>query len=219
MPTYDLSHPLETGMPGYPGTEPVEIEPTATVVDEGYRTTRLWIDSHTGTHVDAPAHMLPDGRALGSYPPETFRFAARLVDARPLEARQPIDEDVLRAASGALRDVDLVVVRTGWDAHWETDRYVDHPYLTAGAAEFLVDRNCHLGVDALNVDPTPSPAAEADEPDGFPVHRVLFADERLILENLRGLERLPVDESFEIHAYPLAIADVDASPVRAVAVV
>ncbi|MFC4248487.1 cyclase family protein [Natribaculum luteum] len=219
MPTYDLSHSLESGMPVYPGDPPVEIEPAATVEEDGYRTTSLDVDTHAGTHVDAPAHLLADGRTLDEYPLETFRFAARLVDLRPLAAREPIDADALYSAvdADAALEADLLAVCTGWAAHWGTDRYFEHPFLTDGAADLLVEWNCHLGIDAPNVDPTPTATARDGEPDGYPAHRVLFADGRLIVENLRALESVPCE--FDVHAYPLSVRNADGSPVRAVAVV
>lgn len=219
MTSYDLSHPIEPGMSVYPGTSPIRVEPTATVEADGYRTTAIEIDSHAGTHVDAPAHMLADGATIDELPVDTFQFAARLADCRPLDPRAEIDVETLTAAlDGDLGEaVDLLVVRTGWDDHWGTDRYFDHPYLTREAAEWLADRGLHLGIDALNVDPTPTDAAKSTEPTGYPVHYALFSSHCLLVENLRGVGRLP--SRFELHAYPLAVRDGDAAPVRAVAVV
>jgi len=202
-------------MPVYPGTEPVAVEHSATLAADGYRTTRLDLDSHAGTHVDAPAH-LTDGPGLEAFPVERFRFDAAKADVRPVDAREAVGVERLREAlAAAPREVDLVAVVTGWDDHWGTERYFDHPYLTAEAATWLADRGCDLGVDAVNPDPTPTERAVAEEPDGFPVHERMFEAESLIVENLRGLDRPP--ERFELHAQPLRFADADASPVRAVA--
>src|SRR6056297_58823 len=219
MASYDLAHPIESGMCVYPDTPPVRVEPTATVEADGYRTTAVELDSHAGTHVDAPAHMLADGATVDELPVDTFRFTARLADCRPLDPRAEIDVGTLTAAlDGDLDEaVDLLVVRTGWDDHWGTDRYFDHPYLAREAADWLADRGLHLGIDALNVDPTPTDGAAADEPTGYPVHHALFSSDCLLIENLRGLDGLP--PRFELHAYPLAVRGGDAAPVRAVAVV
>ncbi|QLH78500.1 cyclase family protein [Halosimplex rubrum] len=215
MRPLDLSHSLATDMPVYPGTEPVRVEPDATLDTDGYRTTRLDLDSHAGTHVDAPAH-LTDGPSLDEFPVDRFRFDAAAADLRPLDAREPVSLDALRDALAVdPHEVDLVAVVTGWDRHWGNDRYFEHPYLTAEAAAWLADRDCDLGVDTVNPDPTPAERAGDDEPDGFPVHERLFERERVIVENLRGLDRTP--ERFELHAYPLRFAGADASPVRAVA--
>lgn len=215
MSPFDLSHRLATGMPVYPGTEPVTVEPSATLATDGYRTTRLDLDSHAGTHVDAPAHLV-DGPALGEFPVGRFRFDAAKADLRPLDAREAVGVDALRdALADDPGEVDLVAVVTGWDDHWGDERYFDHPYLTADAAAWLADRGCDLGVDTVNPDPTPTDRACADEPDGYPVHERLFEADRLIVENLRGLDRLP--ERFALHALPLRVDGADASPVRAVA--
>lgn len=208
--TYDLSHPIETGMQTYPDDPPVDVSDHATVDADGYRVSALGMGSHAGTHVDAPSHTEPQGRTLGDFPVGTFRFEARVVDLRDLAARDPIPPDAVPD------DVaDLLVLRTGWDEHWGTDRYRDHPFLTRAAAERCVDRGYHVGTDALNVDPTPSVHAGDDEPDGFGAHHALLGADRLIVENLTGLD--PVPERFTLHAYPLPL-DADGAPVRAVAV-
>ncbi len=220
MASYDLSHPIADGMPVYPGDPPVGVDQLATIEADGYRQTAIGIDSHTGTHIDAPAHMIADGRTIDEFPVETFRFAAHRVDCTGVDPRAQIGVDELTAGvDGDLPDaVDLLVVQTGWDNYWGTDRYFDHPYLSSEAADWLVDRGLHLGVDTPNVDPTPTENAADDEQAGYPVHRRLLGDGRLLLENLRGLARLP--DRFELHAYPLSIrGEGDGAPVRAVAVV
>lgn len=219
MPSYDLSHPIESEMCVYPDTPPVRVDPTATVESDGYRATSLLLDSHAGTHIDAPAHMLADGTTIDRLPVDTFQFEAIKADCRPLDPREPIGVETILSGVSETPEamVDLLVVQTGWDDHWGTGRYFDHPYLTAEAAEWVADRELHLGIDALNVDPTPTDNATSDEPAGYPVHHGLFSSDRLLVENLRGLGRLPA--RFELHAYPLAIRDGDAAPVRAVAIV
>lgn len=220
MPSYDLSQPITDGMAVYPGDPPVDVAELATIEADGYRQSSLTIDSHTGTHIDAPAHMIDDGRRLAEFPVETFQFTARRVDCTGLKRRAEIGVDALAGGhSGGLSDaVDLLVVQTGWDDYWNTDQYFDHPFVTTPAADWLVDRGLHLGVDTPNVDPTPTDNAADDEPAGYPVHRRLLGDGRLLVENLRGLSRLP--DRFELHAYPLSIQDGgDGAPVRAIGVV
>lgn len=219
MPSYDLSQPIADGMPVYPEDPPVDVEPVATLESDGYCQTALDIDTHTGTHIDAPAHMIADGRTIDEFPVETFRFAAHRVDCTGLDPRAEIGLAELTAESngGLPEAVDLIVVQTGWDDYWGTDCYFDHPYINIEAADWLVDHDVHLAIDAPNVDPTPTSRATANESEGYPVHQRLLSSDRLLLENLRGLDRLPVQ--FELHAYPLLIHEGDGAPVRAVAVV
>lgn len=116
MPSYDLSHPIESDMCVYPDTPPVRVEPTTTVETDGYRTTAIEMDSHAGTHVDAPAHMLDDGATIDQLPIGTFQFSAHRVDCRPLEPRTPIGvETIADGVPDSPDGVDLLVVQTGWD--------------------------------------------------------------------------------------------------------
>jgi kynurenine formamidase len=210
MATYDLSHPLETGMQTYPDDPDVTLTPHADFEADGYRVTALSLGSHTGTHVDAPSHTEREGKTLGEFALDTFRFDAQVTNVR-LGAREPVDVADLPEPT----DADLIVLHTGWDEHWGTARYLDHPYLTREAADWCVEHDYHVATDALNVDPTPSPNARETEPSGLGAHHALLGAGRLIYENLTGLGRLP--PRFEFHGYPLAL-DGDGSPVRAVAI-
>ena len=215
MPTHDLTHPLDETTTVYPGDPPVELAPAATHAADGYRVTELRLGSHAGTHVDAPSHTEPDGRTLDDFAVERFAFDARLVDCSEKGAREPIRRDDLPDDIDA--GADLLVVRTEWDAHWGSDRYFDHPYLTAETAAWCAERGLNVGVDAMSPDPTPSESGSdrADEPSGVPAHRELLGRDRLVVENLTNLGDLP--DRFEVRAYPLALA-ADGAPVRAVAV-
>jgi kynurenine formamidase len=229
----DLSRPIETGMPTYPGDPEVTLAPDATHAADGYATSELRTGTHAGTHVDAPRHTLPDGATVDEADPGRFAFDARLVDLRPLEPREPIAAEALSAALGDEPEadrgesaVDLLVCRTGWAARWGTDRYRDHPYLTATAARRLRDRGVGVGLDAFGPDPTPAgPSVEgaaADgsnpsdaEPTGTPAHDVFLTADLPIVENLCGLDGVPT--RFRLYAFPLRLRDGDGSPVRAVA--
>lgn len=208
MALHDLSHGLDSGLP-YPGDPAASVTPHATIEADGYRVADVACTTHSGTHVDAPAHLLEDGATLGDYDAETFRFDAHVVDCTAYDAREPIPVEAVPAT-----DADLLVLYTGFDDHWGAEAYFDHPYLTSGAAERCAERGYHVGLDAPSVDPTPSENATSDEPAGFPAHHALLGDGRLILENLTNLATLP--ERVTVHAYPLPV-DADGAPVRAVA--
>ena len=233
MPTRDLTHPLDESTAVYPGDPPVRLAPAATHDEDGYRVTDLRLGSHSGTHVDAPSHTEPDGKDVDEFAVDRFAFDARLVDCSGKDAREPIRRDELaskvddeKANHGEANDeevggADLLVVRTGWDAHWGTDRYFDHPYLDREAAAWCADRGLSVGLDALSPDPTPTRGdgeakAKTTEPDGVPAHRELLGEGRLVVENLCDLGGLP--DRFEVRAYPLALSGADGAPVRAVAV-
>lgn len=205
----DISHAIETGMPVYPGDPTVTVDPVSDYEETGFRVCSLELGTHSGTHVDAPSHFVESGETLGCYDVDTFSFDARLVDIQAAP-REPIGLDSMPEST----DHDLLVIATGWDRHWTSKRYRDHPYITEAVADWCVDHDFHLAVDFLSPDPTPTPNASADEPTDFPVHRRVLGAGNLIFENFTNLHGLP--ERLTVHAYPLNV-DADGAPVRAVA--
>lgn len=210
MPLQDLTHPIENGMQTFPGDPDVCVARAAELDADGVRVCRVELGSHAGTHVDAPSHTEPNGATLGAYEVDAFRFETRVVDCTDLGAREAIPP----ARVPDCDEADLLAFRTGWDAHWGSERYLDHPYLSPAAAERCAERGVAVAVDALNPDPTPTGDAGDDEPEGFPAHHALLGEGLLVLENLTRLDTVP--RRFTLHAYPLHL-DADGAPVRAVA--
>jgi len=194
----------------FPGDPEVELSDHATVMEDGYRVQALRCGSHSGTHVDAPSHIKPDGATLDTFQIERFRLDAVLADCTEHGPRDPIGPDALPTT-----DADIVVVRTGWSDHWGDHKYRNHPYLTPAAAEFCVNQGYDIAVDMLNPDPTPTEQADPTEPSGFPVHQQILGERSLIFENLTNLAGLPT--RFTLTAFPLKLAEADGAPVRAVA--
>jgi kynurenine formamidase len=221
MPTYDCSQPVESGMPVYPGDDPVRVEENCTVPEDGSNIREIRCTTHTGTHVDAPSHKVADGPTLSEFDVSSFAFEARVVDCTPCAERERLTTGVLPPGlpeGEADGTPEMVLFHTGWSEHWGTERYRDSPYLDAGLAAWCAERGLHVGVDTFSPDPVPSadPDREGgDEPTDQPAHAALCGADRLIVENLRGLGRLP--ERVRLAAYPLAVVDGDGSPVRAIA--
>jgi arylformamidase len=80
MRLFDLTHPLGPEAPVFPGDEPVRVWPCAALVPDGYRASRLELGTHSGTHVDAPAHLFAKGAALGELPLDLWIGPALLLD-------------------------------------------------------------------------------------------------------------------------------------------
>ena len=87
MKMLDLTHCITPEMPVYPGTEPPRLTAACTMEKDGFRETLLEMYSHTGTHMDAPAHMLPNGRTLDDFPAETFAGRGFVLDCRGAAGR------------------------------------------------------------------------------------------------------------------------------------
>lgn len=211
----DLSHTVEDGMITYRGLPaPVvcdflsrEASRPHYAAGTTFHIGRIEMVANTGTYVDAPFHRHADGRDLSELPLES------LTELPGVVARAPAGERRLGPAlfEGLELRGRAVLVATGWDRHWRTDRYFEgHPYLTRDAALYLRDAGAALvGIDSLNID---------DTDDGErPAHTILLGADVPIAEHLCRLDRLP-DSAFRFHAAPVKVKRFGTFPVRAYAV-
>ena len=205
MKVYDLTHTIRNDMPVYPGTEQPRLTTACTIEEVGYRETLLHMYSHTGTHMDAPAHMLPDGAALDRYPGEKFVGAAIVVDCR---GEKVISLPLLQRYD--LSGVDFVLFCTGWDKKWGTPAYYENfPCLTAEAAAYLAALPLKgVGEASISLDPCDSTE--------FPNHITLMKAGFINTENLTGLDAL-LGRRFTFVTLPLKFENADGCSCRAIA--
>ena len=198
----DLTRPLGATAPVFPGDPPAMLECIATVRDHGFASHRIAASVHTGTHIDAPAHMQEGGKLLSDIGVERYFGRGVLVDARGTTA---VTATALKNIE--LRRGDIVLVLTGWSAQYGSKRYyADYPEIAPSFAQLLADAHVSLvGMD------TPSP----DRPH-YLVHKLLLSRDVLIIENLTRLEELQEIKEFEVTALP-AYWEADAAPIRVVA--
>ena len=204
----DLSHPIVDGMMVYPGDPGVHLGPALELDRDGAAVTSVRMGSHTGTHVDAPAHTVAGGRTM-----DAVRLDELVGDALVIRVDGLDDRAMIGVADlGDLPDrvPAIVVVDTRWAAHFGSERALRHPAVSAEAARELVDRGMRvLAVDTLSPDPTD--AAGTTE---FPVHGIVLGADGLIVENVANLDGLP--PRVRIGFFPLRLGT-DGAPVRAVA--
>ena len=205
MKVYDLTHTIKNDMPVYPGTEQPKLTTACTIEAAGYRETLLHMFSHTGTHMDAPAHMLLDGAALDSYGADKFTGTSVVVDCREQAA---ITLPLLQGYD--LNGVDFVLFCTGWDKKWGSpDYYAGFPCLTADAAAYLAALPLKgVGEDSISLDP-------CDSVD-FPNHITLLGADFVNTENLTGLDAL-IGRRFTFVTLPLKFENSDGCSCRAIA--
>eukprot|EP00831_Metopus_contortus_P021116 TRINITY_DN19404_c0_g2_i1.p1 TRINITY_DN19404_c0_g2~~TRINITY_DN19404_c0_g2_i1.p1 ORF type:complete len:286 (+),score=40.27 TRINITY_DN19404_c0_g2_i1:109-966(+) len=209
MRTIDLSHPIHTGMPVYPGDFSPDVRRTRFIRRDKFAEMQLTITSHTGTHVDTAGHLFEDAPGLDGLGPDNFTGWGAVADLanRP----KPIIEQADLAFLSDTEVPDFVLIRTGWDRHWQTGRYYqDYPILSETAARYLGG----LELKGLGLD-TPSP--DVVDTLELPAHRILFDHGMVIVENLTNLGELP-PKDFLFCCLPLKIKDGEASPVRAVGI-
>ncbi len=195
MAIIDLTLPITDKLPVFPGDKAPVIETAATIANEGWNALRYSFGTHFATHIDAPFHMLEDGKKLTEFPPETFIGEAILIDVRG----QSIISDPLEN----VREGDIVFFHTGHVQHIHGNYFEGNPVISPDTAQLLVDKKVKIvGLDSFT-------------PDGAPYneHKLFFRNEILIVENLVGLELL-TSERFEIIIAPLKIDNADGAPCR-----
>ncbi len=212
----DLSHVIEHGMTTYKGLPGPQIcdfwerEGTAANYDDGstFQIGRIDMVANTGTYVDSPFHRYADGADLAELRLQSLADVPGIVVRRPWENGLALEPQHLEG-----RDVGgkAVLVHTGWDRHWRTEGYFgEHPYLTAEAADWLVEHGAAVvGIDSCNIDNMHVRAR--------PVHTKLLGAEIPICEHMTGLGSLP-DEGFRFSAVPPKVKGFGTFPVRAYAV-
>lgn len=197
----DLTMPIVEGMPSHPDHFPPRLRRYADFASHGWTATELLLDSHLGTHIDAPSHFLPSGIPVDRVPLEQLVGPAQVVRLPSLAEGEAISPNRLPPIEHP-----RVLLVTGWWSHAnDPDRYFRRfPYLSQEAASSLLDSGVRLvGIDGPSVDY-----------DGG-THVVLLGGGAVIVENLVNLDRLP--DVCWIAILPLPIVQGDGSPVRAIA--
>ena len=200
MQILDLSHTITNETPVYPGDQAVNIVSAGSFAKEGCLDHSITLGSHTGTHVDAPAHMIVGGKELKDYPIERFVTKSVCIDVtNGFNAEEIKNSNVTEGGS--------VIFYTGISKFFMEDKYW-HEYIVLDdeCCEVLIDKKVSMvGLDT----------ASADNVDGFPVHKKLLGADILIIENLTNLKEL-VGNTFEFQALPIKL-EKDGAPVRAIA--
>ncbi len=211
MRVIDLTHTIESGMPVYPGTEPPILEPANTYDRDGFRETKISMYSHTGTHMDPPAHLFRDRTTLDAFPPEQFIGKALVIDCTSLKEGEPITMDHLSRYGTKAETADFLLFYLGWDARWGSEAYFgDYPCIDDSVLEYILEGSYKgIGFDVIGLDPI------AD--GNLTRHKKLFQTRDIInIENLCNLG-LCGNDLFWFSCFPLKISDCDGSPIRAVA--
>ena len=210
MNIIDLSGQIYEGMSVYPGDPGVTLMKLADFPSDECRVTELKMGSHTGTHVDTPAHFLPNGKSLTEMPLAQYVGEAVCVKA---SLRFDLSRPVIFLSSeerNRIRRHDRVIISTGWEKNAGSDAYFqDFPVFSNELLEDLISLEILLiGVDLPSVEDMTS--AES-------AHKKLLSREIVIVEGLINLATLQ-ETRFFLSAAPLRICGGDGSPVRAYAI-
>ena len=211
MRVIDLTHTIQADMPVYPGTEPPRFEPANSYERDGFKETKLTMFTHTGTHMDPPAHLFAGRTTLDRFPPEQFIGRALVIDCRDLAEGEAITMDHIRRYGDQADRADFLLFYLGWDEKWGSDAYFgDYPCVDMEVLAYIkAGRYKGIGFDVIVLDPI----AEVN----LTRHRELFRDTDIVnIENLKNLGQCG-DGLFWFSCFPLKLEDCDGSPIRAVA--
>ncbi|NLK07949.1 MAG: cyclase family protein [Firmicutes bacterium] len=203
MKLYDVSMSIHEAMAVYKNRE--ANKPKLTVdrdFTKGAWETRLTMNMHTGTHVDAPFHFLPDGEKIDTMPLDKVIRPCRLLDFT--DVPDAVTDTHLKAHD--IKAGDFIILKTrnstvsGFDPAFV--------YLDGSGAKYLINKGVvGVGIDALSV--------ERGQPDHV-THRTLLKEKVVIIEGLR-LADVPAGE-YLLLAAPLNIIGAEAAPARVVLV-
>jgi arylformamidase len=200
----DVSVPLATGIPSFPGNPEFELQPVKRIADgASSNVSRLVMGTHTGTHIDAPRHFFDDGAGVDAVAIELLVGRARVVE---IGRRGGIGAADLETAG--LREDLRVLLKTSNSALWNGTAFRDnYTHLTDGGARYLVEQGVKvIGIDYLSIEQFKKP--------GGPAHRVLLSQGVVIIEGLNLSDVEP--GMYELYCLPLRIAGADGAPARVV---
>ena len=209
MQIIDLSHEIHEQMSVFGEMEKPDIVRKYTLEADGFNFHELKITSHTGTHVDAPAHIVSDKKYLDDFSLDHF-YGQGLIIKVDRFAGAAIPLEFLKNYESEIQEVDFLVLNTGWHKKWESPEYQsNYPLLSIESAKWLTRFKLKgIGLDTISID-----AIDSQE---LPIHKIILGAELLIIENLTNLDVLP-ETGFILQCLPLKVNNADGSTSRVVA--
>ena len=211
MKVIDMTHLISEDMPVYPGTEGPRLSPANTYEKDGFKETLMTMYTHTGTHMDPPAHLFEGRTTLDQFPAQQFAGKALVIDCSDMTEGQRVPLERITRCGRAAEEADFLLFRFGWDKYWGTPAYFgNYPCLSNEAVDYIIAHGKKgVGLDVIGIDPI----ADAN----LTIHRKLFAqNEIVVIENLTNLDQVG-SEPFWFFALPLRHVNADGSPIRAIA--
>lgn len=195
----DITLPVFEGMPVYKNKP--EKQPKLETVTNGHVTeSRLSLDLHTGTHIDAPLHMINDGDTFKTINLEDLTRNVKVLDLTDVE--DGITKEDLLKFEIEKEDFLLFKTKNSFDEAFN----FEFIFLKADGAEYLAEKQIRgVGIDALGV--------ERSQPN-HPTHKTLFSAGIIVIEGL-ALKEVSEGEYFMVAA-PLKLLETDAAPARVI---
>ena len=184
---------------------PAIAEPEGKVRPDGewYIMSHVDLMVHVGTHIEVPYHCLKAGADLAAVPLEQLVGPGVVLRLRDPDGPANVTLECVQAAAqaaGGIRPGDIVLCDVDDDADFST-----------AALQWLVDQ----GMKLMAVS---SGGVELEDPQHRNSnHLVLFRAGIPLIENLAHMDQLTQDR-VQVYALPIPARDVDAFPLRVIAI-
>ena len=200
----DISVPICDGMVHWPGDPPVRVHRVKDI-DSGdsHTLSALSMGSHTGTHIDAPAHFIKGGTTVDRTPLNVLVGKTRVIEIKDKESIKFTD-----LVQFNIRRGERILVKTRNSTLWKSAAFSkDFVFITPEAAQFLAERGVKLvGVDYLSIG--------GYRQGGKVQHQVLLNAGVCVIEGL-NLSRV-APGNYSLVCLPLRLENGDGAPARAI---
>jgi arylformamidase len=208
MKIIDLSHDITHQMAVFPADPAVGVLRHHNY-QNGYFVSQVIFGTHTGTHIDVPIHKIKGGKPVDQVPIDRFVAKAYVMDLKALKPLEEITRSHLEPFAGKVKDINAVVIKTGWGEHFgKDDFFTSFTGLSEQAVEWLQEN----GISLIGLE-TPSVNAVKHAE----IHTLLLQNDIYIIESLANVDGI-TKEYVELFAVPLKLKGLDGSPVRAFAI-
>ena len=186
----DLSILLTKDTPVFPGEPNIIFKKHANIKENTYNEHQITINTHFGTHMDFPYHMIDDGKKSSDFKLENFIGKGKVININNPDLDSIEDEDVFLLYSEH--------IEKGID-----NLFNDVPVLDENLVDFLITKKPKMLL--LDI-PTPDKFP-------YPIHKKILGNDILIVENVSNMKLL-IDKKFKVYAIPLNFEEFDGSPCR-----
>lgn len=227
----DMTFPFSEESIYWPTDKPF----TPTVVFKGITDSGYWYASnqyaaseHGGTHVDAPIHFFQQGRTIGQIPLQEWIGPAVRID---VVKQSLVDRDYQLTVAdilfwekkhGLIPQGAWVIMHTGIDGRFYPNKKevlgteklgttavaeLHFPGFSPEAVLFLLTKRTITGI-AID-----TPSIDAGTSKDFKVHQALCGAQKLALENIANLEKIP-ESGAMLYVMPMKIQNGTGAPAR-----
>jgi len=201
----DITFPISSGIPKWPGSVGYDVTWQMKMPNDTNNLSSFTIDSHLGTHLDAPLHFIENGK-----PVETLEFEKLIGEVFVLEIygiRSITRIDLEKAQIP--KSCKKIILKTDNQLYWKqnlVEFQEDFVSIDASGASWVVERGIHLiGIDYLSIQRFH---------DGPETHQILLKSDVVIVESL-NLEN--VDQGwYKLICLPMKLKGLEGAPVRAI---